>query len=156
MLKRSGVVVFVALIAGCTVHPSSQPPDRLPKATPETSTLRDDDPEMDAAIERARRSLDSFITRLQNPQPREVFSIEASFPTPDGGREHLWIDDVVFRNEKFRGKLRSKPSKAASVKPGQEVSAAKSDVTDWMILTSGHSEGGFTVDVRLRRQGQPR
>jgi len=111
---------------------------------------------MDAAIAKARASLGSFIQRLDHPQPREVFSIEAGIAAPDGSKERLWIDDVKYAVGEFAGTLRDKPAKALSVKQHDQVSVKRDDVTDWLILTSGRAEGGYTIDVLMKREGEPR
>jgi len=154
-MRKSGILTLVALvIAGCGGPPNPPGPASLPKMTPQNSTLRKDDPELDAAIAKARATLDSFIARLEHPKPREVFSIEAQFAAPDGTHEYLWLDDVTFKDDLFKGTLRNRPAKVVSLRQGTEVSAKKSDVTDWTIFTSGKGEGGYTVDVLLRREGQ--
>ena len=149
------LVVAAILLAGCG-KPNPPAPELLPQATPANTTLRNDDPELDAAVARARGSLDTFLQRLAHPQKGEVFSVEAAFPTPDGGHEHLWIGDVTFKRNAFTGTLTSKVAKVPSLSYGQTVTVKRDEVTDWMILRAGRSEGGFTVKVLLDREGQPR
>lgn len=63
---------------------------------------------------------------------------------------------MAYKDGDFTGTLTSKPSKVVGLKFGGIVTAKSADVTDWMILRSGRSEGGFTVDVLMRREAQPR
>jgi uncharacterized protein YegJ (DUF2314 family) len=151
MLARM-LVFSAALIAiGCGPGPKPEPPQSLPHSD---SATRGDDPELDAAVAKARGSLDSFIQRLQHPQRGEVFSVEVPFTAANGSREHLWLGDVTFHDGVFKGTITTQPVKVTQVKFGNQASAKREEVTDWMILKSGKSEGGFTVDVLLRRQAQ--
>lgn len=152
-MRRLALIALIGLIFGCGVDTNPPAPAALPKTD---TTRRIDDPDLDAAIAAARKTLDKFIARLQHPQRGEVFSIEGAFAAPDGSHEHVWLGDVAYRDGIFTGLVTSKPEKPISVKFGEKASVKLADVTDWMILKGGASEGGYTVDLLLRRQGQPR
>ena len=111
---------------------------------------------MEDAIAKAKASLDSFIARLEKPQRGEVFSVEAAVAAPEGSSEYRWIDDVTYKGGSFEGHFRTRPSSTSTFKPAEKATAKKQDVTDWIILKDGVSEGGFTVDLLLRRQAQSR
>jgi uncharacterized protein YegJ (DUF2314 family) len=154
VLKRVLICfAFGALLMGCA--PRSRPiaPESLPKSL---SSSKQRDPELDDAIATAKRSLGSFIQRLANPRRAEVFQIQSSFPALDGTPQFLWVGDVTYKNGVFTGTMTTKPPLQTKIHYGDTVSVKKADVTDWMILRSGASEGGYTVDVLLRRAGQPK
>jgi uncharacterized protein YegJ (DUF2314 family) len=140
---------------GCA-PPNPPAPASLPKTEPNTSASRAGDPEMDAAIAKARASLDSFIERLAHPANGEVFSVEAGVPAADGSTEYRWMDDVTYKDGVFEGRFRTRPSKNTTFKPAEKATVKKEDVTDWIILREGKSEGGYTVELQLRRQSEPR
>lgn len=153
--NRPFLLLIPALVlAGCAQRPNPPAPARLPRSSNITRTLQDD-PELNQAVTRARESLDSFVRRLQNPDRAEVFSVEAAFPTPEGKVEYLWIGDAKYKDGVFSGTLTSHPKNVTTVKYQEPATAKRADVTDWMILRSGRSEGGFTVDVLMRREAQP-
>ena len=146
------IVVGAVLLSSCAHEPNPLAPQALPKSLAST---KQQDPELNEAIAKSRNSLDSFIKRLDHPQRAEVFQVQASFPALDGTPEYLWVGDVTFRDGSFTGTPTSKPHLHSKVAYGDSVTLKKADVTDWMILKSGATEGGFTVDVLLRREGQP-
>lgn len=155
MLARWIFVGAAILVCGCANHPNPTAPETLPHDTTAISAPRNDDPELKGAIAKARAGLDGFIRRLQHPQAREVFSVEALFLAEDGTPQYLWLDVTGSKGDTFEGVITSHPKKATKVKYGDTVHVPRADVTDWMILTSGHSEGGYTTDVLLRREAQP-
>jgi len=155
-MRRWAFLLGVAvLFAGCGVNSGPSAPASLPKAASVQASLAANDPDMDAAIDKAKSTLNTFIDRLEHPKPREVFSIEGQFDAPDGSFERLWVDDVTFAAGAFTGTLRDKPAKIASIQQHGQVTVPRDHVTDWIILTSGKSEGGYTIDVLMERQGAP-
>ena len=154
MLPRLVMISAAILVTGCSIRPRIAAPERLPRTSTTTASATKD-PGMEAAIARARSTLDGFLERLAHPRKGEVFSVQATFPTADGGRQPLWLGDVTYKDGVFTGTVDTRPTKATNVRYGQKAEAKRADVTDWMILRSGNSEGGFTVQVMLRRQGEP-
>src|SRR5512141_710513 len=103
MLGR--VLVLSLLLTGIACAPSTPTPaepTRLPQTAGKPSS-RVDDPELDAAIQKARSTLDDFIKRLQNPQRTETFSVEGESPLADGSHRHVWLGDVIYSGDKFKG-----------------------------------------------------
>jgi uncharacterized protein YegJ (DUF2314 family) len=145
--------ITALVVSGCGSKPNPPAPQSLPKGSSSTRTVRDD-PELSDAISKARSTLDTFIERLNHPQRGEVFSVEAAVKTPSGEPEYLWIGDVTYKDGTFSGTLTTQPKKVAA-KYQAPLTAKRADVTDWMILKSGKSEGGYTVDVLLHREAQP-
>jgi uncharacterized protein YegJ (DUF2314 family) len=156
MVPRLILLLIVVGAAGCVSRPSPESPQSLPRANTSATSTRADDPELDEAIARARGTLDTFIARLLAPQRGEVFSVEAAFPAVDGSKLHLWIGDVSYKNGAFQGTVTTKPLKPSAIAFGQRTTIPRAEITDWMILKNGKSEGGFTIELLLARQGQPR
>lgn len=154
MRARYLIIGVVISLAGCAVRPNSPAPASLPHSS--STAMTQTDPELDQAIDKAKKTLDSFITRLQHPTRGEVFSVRAYFPASDGSKEPLWMDVDDFKNGAFDGTITSKPSKASSVGFRTPTQAKRADVIDWMILKSGQQEGAYTVDVLMRRQAAPK
>ncbi|HVT12534.1 MAG TPA: DUF2314 domain-containing protein [Fimbriimonadaceae bacterium] len=155
MTARNWIIGAVLLVAGCANGPNAPAPQRLSQ-TSASSRVDTDDPEMAQAITKAKQTLDEFLARLQHPQRNEVFSVQSAFKTPSGPPEYLWLGDVTYKDGVFEGAVNTKPQRALTPKYGETAKVKKEDVTDWMILKSGKSEGGFTVDLLLKRQAAPR
>ncbi len=110
-----------------------------------------DDPEMNAAIQQARSTLEQFIAALESPSTTQTyFSIKAGFPF-DGSLEHLWLSDVYYDGESFRGVLGNEPIYVESLHLGDEVTVRTAEVSDWMIVDDGRLLGGFTIHVLRSR-----
>ena len=109
-------------------------------------------PELQAAIDEAKKGLDAFIKELAQPKEDERFAVKGSFPT-DGGAEYLWVRSPKFENGKFTGKLDQQPIALAKRK-GDEVSFDKKDAVDWLIKDDNGIRGQFT-DKALSQSGAP-
>lgn len=111
------------------------------------------DPEMNAAIARARQTFDNFLKlKSQSPQGVSGFIVKVRIET-----EHLWVSP--FRpNGKggFEGILKSEPRNMPSLKWGQQVNFVAEQVSDWGYSNDGKLEGFFTTCVLLARDSNLR
>lgn len=107
-----------------------------------------DEQEMDAAIARARREVDSFIAEMSKGNGTN-FSVKA--PIEDQGEtEHFWLTDVVYRNGKFEGVIGNDPGIVTNVKSGQKWTVKKSEISDWMFMRNGKMYGNYTMRPLLK------
>ena len=115
----------------------------------------DDDPEMDAAIAKAKASIDDFIGHLKSPQPgMDYFAVKKPYRTRGGTEEHIWVEVTEFRDSAFHGTIANEPRDIEGITLGSLVSVPKSEVTDWLITTPSGNLGGFTVAVLEQRMGR--
>jgi|HubBroStandDraft_6_1064221.scaffolds.fasta_scaffold239430_2 uncharacterized protein YegJ (DUF2314 family) len=128
-------VFAMAIRYGCS-HQRS--PDKVIHVSP-------DDPRMNAAIEKARASVGTFIAALQSPKPGQVgFNVKAQFE--DGGKvEHIWLDHVTYDGTNFQGTIDNEPEMVKNVKNGQRVTVAPAEISDWMYIENRKLVGGETV-----------
>jgi uncharacterized protein YegJ (DUF2314 family) len=124
-------------VFGCR---KQDPPDRV-------TYVADNDPRMNAAIEKARATVNTFIAALQTPKAGQSgFSIKMAFI--DGGNtEHMWLTPVQYDGKSFRGTVNNTPEKVNNVKMGQQVSIEPSKISDWMFVENGKLKGGHTLRV---------
>ena len=110
-----------------------------------------EDREMNAAIAHARSTVAEFVERLENPKPTdEAFSVKKM--VEDGDQvEHFWLTDISHTDGTFSGTIGNDPQVVRTVKFGQQVTVAASDITDWMYLDNGKMVGNFTLLVLLER-----
>jgi uncharacterized protein YegJ (DUF2314 family) len=112
----------------------------------------DDDPEMDAAIAKAKASIDDFIGHLKSPQTgMDYFAVKKPYPTRGGTEEHIWVEVTEFRDNAFHGTIANEPRDIEGITLGSPVSVAKSEITDWLITTPSGNLGGYTVAVLEKR-----
>lgn len=144
MRDRIRVGALVALLlAGCS---KTAPDDKV-------TNVDADDPQMNAAIQQARSTLDQFTTALTSPKPSQsTFSIK--LPFKDGESvEHMWLAPVSYDGQVFRGTVNNDPAQVKNVKIGQEVTAAPAEISDWMFVDDGKLVGGYTL--RVLRNAMP-
>ena len=105
------------------------------------------DPDMVAAIRKARSELDSFLKLAANPPP-ETTGYKLKVMVRDGdATEHFWVTPFRLTNEGFEGLLANDPKIVHTVKSGQTVRFTRDDVSDWGYERSGRQVGSFTVCV---------
>lgn len=111
--------------------------------------------QMDAAIDAAKKDIDIFLSALQSPTAtQDHFSVKKPFPWKDGdstSHEHIWMSDVSFKDGKFHARVGNEPVDVPGLKLGDEVTFEKSDISDWMFIDDGFLIGGRTLVV-LRDQ----
>ena len=109
--------------------------------------VKDDDPEMGAAMAKARETLPQFISALQLPSPAQSdFTIKVGF-TDGGDTEYMWVTPVTYDGTKFNGKLDNQPVQVRNVKHGDPVSVEPARVADWMYVEDGKLVGGYTLRI---------
>ena len=131
------VALLLITISGC----GKSMPDTLVKSGY-------DKQEMEAAIARARREVDSFIAELSSPTGTE-HAVKA--PIEDGGKtEHFWLTDVSFQNGNFKGTINNDPGIVGNVKFEQEWTIGKTEISDWMFMRDGKMYGNYTMRPLLK------
>jgi uncharacterized protein YegJ (DUF2314 family) len=133
-----GTVAVVALIfAGCG---KKHPADKV-------TYVADDDPRMNAAMDKARSTVKTFTAALKSPKAgQSAFSIKMGF-TDSGNTEHMWLTPVTFDGSKFTGTVNNEPEKVKTVKMGQKVTVAPDKISDWMYIENRKLVGGETLRV---------
>lgn len=107
-----------------------------------------DEAEMEAAIARARREVDQFITELQAGNGAD-FSVKA--PIEDDGQvEHFWLTDIRFENGKFHGKIGNDPGMVDNVQFGDDWTIGKDEISDWMYMRDDKMYGNYTMRPLLK------
>jgi uncharacterized protein YegJ (DUF2314 family) len=123
------------------------------KSTPHTLVESGyDEQEMDAAIARARRDVDSFISELSQPTGTN-HAVKA--PIEDVGEtEHFWLTDVTFQNGEFKGTINNDPGIVGNVQFGQTWTIKKAEISDWMFMRDGKMYGNYTLRPLLKTMGE--
>lgn len=102
-----------------------------------------DQKEMDKAIARARKEVDSFIKELAKPKG-ENHAIKVPI-TDKNGTEFFWLTEVKYKDGTFEGTINNEPGIVKNVKMGERRKVKKADVADWLFLREGKMYGNYTV-----------
>jgi uncharacterized protein YegJ (DUF2314 family) len=112
-----------------------------------TVFINAEDAEMNAAIQQAQATLDSFLKiKAHPPQGASGFKVKVRI-TDEHGTEHMWVTPFRQTGNKFIGILADEPEYVASVTYGQQISFSRADISDWGYVLNGKQKGSFTVCV---------
>jgi uncharacterized protein YegJ (DUF2314 family) len=135
---RKLILSFCLIAFGCTSAPS-------------TSAISSTDPELDAAIQEARNTLDVFIQKLATPDSDRTFAaVKVRFVTPDGSSQDIWVDGVTYEDGSFSGNFGDDlPSLKLSM--GERIHVNREEIVDWMLVEDGKLVGGYTIRLAYQR-----
>ena len=137
MRRTFAVVAILALCLACNKKHSAD----------KVTYVADDDPRMNAAIDKARTTVNNFIVALKSRKAGQTqFSVKMA--VTDGKHvEHMWLFPVTFDGKRFRGPINNDPELVKHVKIDQEMSVDSSQISDWMYVENGKLVGGHTLRV---------
>jgi uncharacterized protein YegJ (DUF2314 family) len=137
------VLLLVVPVMGCW---GKSPVDKV-------IPVADDDPKMNAAIEKARSTVNTFIAALNSPKAGQTsFTVKKAFS--DGKHtEHMWLSPVTYDGTTFQGVVNNDADMVSNVKIGQKASVGPKEISDWMYVENGKLVGGYTV--RVLREAMP-
>jgi uncharacterized protein YegJ (DUF2314 family) len=136
------LTILMMVFTGCSKKKQS-----VDKGVDKVTLVAADDPKMNAAIEKARYTVNTFIIALKSHRKNEgAFSVKMAFS--DGtNTEHIWLDEVRYDGTKFTGIVANDPELVKSVKIRQKASVASGEISDWMYVENGKLIGGYTLRV---------
>ena len=109
-------------------------------------------PEMNAAIAKARATLPTFWASYEAPKASETgHSLKVRFAKPASGHEHIWMAEVrKIANGRYSAKFANVPRDLPSKKAGDVAEFGDTDISDWMFMRNGKIVGGETVRPMLK------
>lgn len=111
----------------------------------------DDDPAMNAAIAKARKSLPQFWETYKAGRPEEgQFSLKVLITDSEGG-EHFWLGDIKSEGGQLSGTIDNEPAIVKSVKMGQRYQFEESQISDWLFMRNGKMVGNETLRALILR-----
>jgi uncharacterized protein YegJ (DUF2314 family) len=114
-------------------------------------TLSGTDAEMEAAFHQARDTLDVFRERIAAPHSNRTYvALKVRFSSPDGNAQDIWVDNVIYTEGSFRGKM-GDDIPALKLSFGEELVIPTEDIVDWMIVEDGKLIGGYTIRLAYER-----
>ncbi|MEM6623864.1 MAG: DUF2314 domain-containing protein [Pseudomonadota bacterium] len=112
-----------------------------------------DDPEMNAAINAARGSLDAVLTRLEDAELLDqVLSLKVAMPTPDNTYEHIFFDRIKrLGPQEFEGTMANEPVNLPGKSFGERYRFEHGQISDWVVFIGEKIHGAYTLRVMLPR-----
>ncbi len=146
-------VVLVGITGACVlgILTISPPPEVSAEDRSPVIDVRTADPEMNAAIARARSSLATFWASYDAPKSSETgHSLKVHFSTRKGG-EHIWIAELKKQpGGTFSGVFANEPRDLPGKHAGEAVKFTETDISDWMFMRNGKIVGGETIKPLLK------
>ncbi len=113
--------------------------------------VADDDPEMLAAVAKARGTLPDFWKVFDKPEHGESgFSLKVKI-TDKRGTEHFWVIDLQKQDGKIMGKINNDPEIVANVKLGERIEIPEADISDWLYMRDDKMVGNETIRPLLKK-----
>jgi len=148
---RTLVVLAVLAAAAYAIAPRSETiSDKASRDT--VINVAKSDPDMAAAMRRARATLPEFLALADAPRPgTSDFSVKVAIR--DGDRtEYFWIFPFARHEGAFSGTLSNRPRVVRNVQFGQSITFAESDIVDWLYHGSDKMKGSFTTCAILKHE----
>lgn len=145
MKKTFIIAIFISMAVGC-----QEKNERLKReGEPDIIFVEPEDDEMNVAIENARKSFKKeFHPALMSNNPNfSNFAIKQRYELPNGSGEHIWIGDILFKNNKYYGIVHNEPFESIGVKFGDSVIVNLDNLSDWMYNDKNVVKGAFTKKV---------
>lgn len=117
--------------------------------------VEQEDPEMNAAISKARATLDEFWRQYDKPDPGVtdlVLKVRIPYEPGKGAPyEHFWLSDIKRGTPTLSGKIANDPNFAKGVALGQHYAFSEADISDWSFQRNGKIVGNQTLRVLLKK-----
>jgi uncharacterized protein YegJ (DUF2314 family) len=122
----------------------------------EVYSVDDDDKTMNNAIAKAVASYEEFLKVLVKPDSNATeFTVKMKFEYGnEGSGEHMWLNDLHFKQDKLFGVLDSDPLNVTTVKAGDTLEIKKEAVSDWMYVKDFKMVGGYTIKVLFNKMSE--
>ena len=136
----------IVLLLGFTVF-ACAPTSTPASVSPATGT----DLELEAAVQQARDSLDTFIETIATPHADRTFvAVKVRFKPPDELPQDTWVDAVTYTDGVLRGEM-GDDIPSLKLEMGERITIKEKDIVDWMIVQDGKLIGGYTIRLAVQR-----
>ena len=130
--------VFLALLTACATKRDK-------------GYVEDDDPEMVAAIAKARRTLPKFWQAFEKRDRGETnFSLKIMI-TDKQRIEHFWLTDIARQDGKVMGTINHAPKVVSNAKRGERLEIPEAKIQDWSYMRGGKMIGNQTIKPLFKR-----
>lgn len=118
----------------------------------ETVRVKSDDPEMTAAIAKAKAGLPAFLALAAKPADNQRnFAIKLRVQLGNDA-EFIWIRPFERNGDDFVGRVVSQPRNIADLNYGDPLAFKLKHIADWSYLEDGRMKGNATACVLLARE----
>lgn len=136
------LVTILIIVNGCSENRSNDA---------EIIQVKENDKEMNAAMEKARETFPEFIKVIDKESIPAMIKayFDDSGAFEDG--EHMWVTNIRIDGKIINGVLSSSPITVKKVKMGDKVSFPLKRLSDWLYVKNGKAYGAYTVNLLRNR-----
>jgi len=109
---------------------------------------RDNDVLMRKAIQKAKKTLPYILSNLNKIK---YFSVKIPIPLEDGTFEHVWLNNVKYKNSYLIGTINNYFSGITTFQKGDIIEIEPKNITDWMVVIDNKMYGNFTLFVAMKK-----
>jgi uncharacterized protein YegJ (DUF2314 family) len=145
---------LLAALALLTTCPSSAQSVVERAKADELVFMRDEEPAMQRAFEKARATLEDFLQKAKSP-PAGTTSYSLKVGIRQGEDvEYFWVGNFTQTESGFSGTINNEPRMVKSVKFGQQYAFPREHIVDWTYIdrTERRMVGNFTVCALLTKE----
>lgn len=116
--------------------------------------MRDEEPAMQRAFEKARATLEDFLQKAKSP-PAGTTSYSLKVGIRQGKDvEYFWIGNFTQTESGFTGTINNEPRMVKSVRFGQQYAFPRDHIVDWTYIDRNERRmvGNFTVCALLTKE----
>jgi uncharacterized protein YegJ (DUF2314 family) len=114
--------------------------------------IHSSDPQMAAAMRKARASLQAFLALARAPRPT-ITSLALKVAIREGEiAEYFWITHFKEAGGHFTGRISNTPRSVKSVKQGQDIQFSEKEIVDWLYREGGKMYGNYTACALADRE----
>ncbi len=144
------LIIISSLLISCTESKSDKIVKR--KDQPNVHILKNEDSEMNIAIENARRTIVDFNKAIISKNPNYYnFALKKRFKVGESGGEHIWISNIEYQDNRYYGIVDNLPNSTTEVKLGDTIEIPTKDITDWLYVDKNIVKGAYTTRILRRR-----
>jgi uncharacterized protein YegJ (DUF2314 family) len=140
-----GAVFVLTLVTSCSRHHSTD--DNV-------TYVSKDDPEMNAAIAKARNSLADFWQIYdKHPNGESDFCLKVKI-TDKEQNEYFWVVNLERKDGKTFGTINNDPDIVHNVKIGDRIALNEPDISDWLYMRDGKMVGNYTLRALFKHMSK--
>lgn len=126
-------------------HPESEPIEKYAPAIKPVSIQPKPDPELQSAIDKARKTLPTAKKRFTDGfSPGHILFVTTQLYDDANNKEQVFIKVTSWEKSEVCGKLSSNPQHLKGYRIGQDIIVHENKIIDWTIsLPNGSEEGNF-------------
>jgi uncharacterized protein YegJ (DUF2314 family) len=110
------------------------------------------DPDMAAAMKKARSTLPEFLATMKSPTgTMRGFAVKVA-PREGKETEYVWITPFEPKDGGFSGIVGNTPRAMRNFKRGQTLQFAEREIVDWLYMDGDKMKGNFTSCPLLKKE----